>query len=381
MTKPSGIIWIGPVFEVGGYGNVSRNFLKCLSKLGLPIHVISISNVHPEISQEEINFINGVSQPYWAVGKQPLLIIHSLPESYQNLFAHYYRMFRRVYKKVGVTIFETDRIPHHWVSPCNFMDEIWVPSEFNIQTFSNSGVDRNKLKLVPYAIDLNPLTKSYNPYIFDEETKKFKFLYSAIFDFRKGFDLLIDSYCKEFTEEDDVTLVLKVYVPQFHIDTDPLTYLHSLIPKNNKNPQLVIILKTMSDDELYSLYKSCDCFISTDRGNGWGMPAMEMMAMGKPAIAINWCGATQFMNESNSFLIEAEKELEDVHPLLARNRPELYAGHKWATVKIDSVRKVMREAYENKQKREAIAKKGKEDIVSSFSIDSIANYLKRIIGI
>lgn len=381
MTIPTGIIWIGPVFQMGGYGNVSRNFLKSLSKLGIRIHVISISDIDQEIGQDEINFVKRISRTDWTVGKNPLLIIHTIPENYQYLYKRFCGKFTNVYKKIGVTIFETDRIPQHWVTACNLMDEIWVPSQFNIQTFSNSGVDINKLKLVPYAIDLNPLLKPHNSYQFDEETNSFKFLYATIFDFRKGIDLLIDSYCKEFTEEDDVTLVLKVYVPQLQIDIDPLAYLHSLIPQKEKNPHILIIIKTMSDDELYSLYKSCDCFISTDRGNGWGMPAMEMMAMGKPAIAINWCGATQFMNESNSFLIEPEKELEDVHTLLATNRPALYAGHKWAAVNPKSVGKVMREAYENGEKRSNIAHKAQEDINTLFSLDTIALHLKSIIGV
>lgn len=380
-TIPSGIIWIGPVFQMGGYGNVSRSYLKCLSKLGLPIQVINIADIHHEIGQDEINFVNRISQPHQNIGKNPILIIHTLPEYYEYLRNHYCKGFKNIYKKIGITIFETDRIPQHWVAACNRMDEIWVPSAFNIRTFHKSGVDRNKLKLVPYAIDLGPLLKSHKPYQFDEETKGFKFLYATIFDFRKGFDLLIDSYCQEFTYDDDVSLVLKIYAPQFKIDIDPLTYLHSLIPQKEKKPHMLIILNTISDEDLYSLYQSCDCFISPDRGNGWGMPAMEMMAMGKPAIAINWCGATQFMNESNSFLIEPEKELEDVHPLLAKNRPALYAGHKWAAVKPENVRKVMREAYTNKEKREYIANKAKDDIISKYSLDSIAQHLRSTIGL
>lgn len=381
MTTPTGIIWMGPVFQMGGYGNVSRNYLKCLSKLGLPIHVINIADIHHEIGQDEINFVNKISQSNQNVGERPLLIIHTLPEFYEQLYNRYRGGFNNIYKKIGVTIFETDRIPQHWVPACNFMDEIWVPSWFNIQTFWSSGVDIYKLKLVPYAIDLDPLLKPHNIYPFDEGTKSFKFLYSTIFDFRKGFDILIDSYCQEFSEDEDVSLVLKIYVPQFQIDIDPLTYLHSLIPLKAKNPHIQIILENMSDEVLYSLYNACDCFISPDRGNGWGMPAMEMMAMGKPAIAINWCGATQFMNESNSFLIEPEKELEDVHPLLARTRPALYAGHKWAAVKTENVRKVMREVYIKKEKRERIANKAKDDIISAYSLDCIAFQLKSIIGL
>lgn len=65
---------------------------------------------------------------------------------------------------------------------------------------------------------------------------------------------------------------------------------------------------------------------------------MEMMSMGKPVISINWGGCTEFMNDSNSFLIAPEQELEPVHYKLQKTRPGLYLGHKWAKVTKQSVR-------------------------------------------
>ena len=48
-------------------------------------------------------------------------------------------MYRYIYK-VGRTMFEADQLPQHLVEHCNLFDEIWVPSEFNRQTFAASGV-------------------------------------------------------------------------------------------------------------------------------------------------------------------------------------------------------------------------------------------------
>ena len=46
---------------------------------------------------------------------------------------------RYIYK-VGRTMFEADQLPQHLVEHCNLFDELWVPSEFNRQTFAASGV-------------------------------------------------------------------------------------------------------------------------------------------------------------------------------------------------------------------------------------------------
>ena len=69
-------------------------------------------------------------------------------------------------------------------------------------------------------------------------------------------------------------------------------------------PQVHLIDSPSSIDELASLYKAIDCYISVDRANGWGMPCMEAMAVGKPAATVNWSGSTEFMKKNNSVFDE-----------------------------------------------------------------------------
>ena len=54
---------------------------------------------------------------------------------------------------VGRTTFETDRIPVEWASRCRSMDEIWVPSAFNRDTFVRGGVPAGRIRIVPEAVD------------------------------------------------------------------------------------------------------------------------------------------------------------------------------------------------------------------------------------
>lgn len=85
-----------------------------------------------------MQFVLNINQPEWKFGN---LYLPICPCIYVN---SYWRVIKRnlnIYlKKIGVTTFETDRIPEHWVEPCNQMDEICVPSQFNIETFSKSGL-------------------------------------------------------------------------------------------------------------------------------------------------------------------------------------------------------------------------------------------------
>ena len=41
--------------------------------------------------------------------------------------------------RVARTMFETDGLPHDMAERCNNMDEIWVPTEFNVHSFVAAG--------------------------------------------------------------------------------------------------------------------------------------------------------------------------------------------------------------------------------------------------
>jgi glycosyltransferase involved in cell wall biosynthesis len=40
--------------------------------------------------------------------------------------------------------------------------------------------------------------------------------------------------------------------------------------------------------DMPQLYKSADAFVLPSRGEGWGLPLMEAMAMELPTIGTNW---------------------------------------------------------------------------------------------
>ncbi|WP_165279881.1 glycosyltransferase family 4 protein [Paenibacillus protaetiae] len=375
MTLPTGIVWVAPIGEITGYGNVSRNLLRSLDLLNIPVHLVPIGRHEKEIGEEDRLFLERVNKPIEAIGEKPVLIIHAQPDTFPLI--HFEGI--SFAKKIGITIFETDRIPPAWVEWCNAMDEIWLPSQFNMETFSRSGVDRDKLKLVPYSIQSEKYNQSFRPYPFHEAVKSFKFLYTCAFVYRKGIDLLVRAFCEEFSADEDVSLVLKIYVPSWHPHVDLPSLIRSYIPDLTNHPHIELIQDKIPIDDLLSLYHSSDCYVSTDRANGWGMPCMEMMAMGKPAITINWSGSTEFMKETNSFLIEPEAELEEVDVVLQQTLPGFYQGHQWAKVTTGNVRRTLREAYEDQEKRERIAKQARLDIEQKYSARAVADIIRSIL--
>jgi glycosyltransferase involved in cell wall biosynthesis len=78
-------------------------------------------------------------------------------------------------------------------------------------------------------------------------------------------------------------------------------------------PALYLITEHLSTDDLAGLYKASDGFVLPTRGEGWGMPVAEAMAMGKPVVVTNWSGVTAFVDESVGYMVDYT--LQDVGSL------------------------------------------------------------------
>lgn len=48
---------------------------------------------------------------------------------------------------IGRYMYETDSLPMAWVKHCNALNEIWVPSVWQKETFAQAGVKKDKLQV------------------------------------------------------------------------------------------------------------------------------------------------------------------------------------------------------------------------------------------
>jgi glycosyltransferase involved in cell wall biosynthesis len=362
----TGVVWMGPAYDRGGYGAVARNYVRGLARVGFPVRVLPIGGRHAAIGHDVAQELRSLERT--PVGSSPALVVHATPESF--------RMAPRLgfARRIGCTIFETDGIPPHWAGLCNAMDEVWVPSRFNLETFSRAGVDRERLSVIPYGID----TAAYTAVQRKRTGGPFTFLYLCEFSWRKGLDLLLESFINEF-EPGEARLVMRVYSEGYQgvaADEVERVLYESVQGRLQRppeaRPEVTIMTQALTPPELRSLYESADLYISTDRANGWGVPCQEAMALGIPAATIDWSGSTEFMHEGNSVLIHPEDDLEPVDPRLVRAGPHLYAGQRWARVEPAAVRRAMRWARENPQALAAIAKAGQRHVQEELDLEVVA---------
>jgi glycosyltransferase involved in cell wall biosynthesis len=239
--------------------------------------------------------------------------------------------------RIGFTMLETDGIPPEWVRQANLMDEVWVPSNFNVATFRDSGV-RRPIHVIPLGIDpqyFHPNITSYrNPDVFT---------FLTVFDWveRKAPELVLSAFCDEFSAREDAVLVCKVIHPEG--EAPILQQIEGMKLRKGGGRILLSVNDIIPTYQLGSLYCSADCFVLASRGEGWGMPILEAMACGLPVIATNWSAQTDFFNETNGY------PLDVVKLVVVQTKHPAYHGLRWAEPSYEHLRERMRHVYEHRE--------------------------------
>jgi glycosyltransferase involved in cell wall biosynthesis len=375
FTQKRDVVWSAPFFNPSGYASEAIAFALGLEEF-VPLRILH-DNAH--FSE---NFVENIPQRwrhnlYNLCDHKPFLKNITLPNDtilITHQPAHSF-LTNKVFKyQIGRTMFETDSLPPQWVESCNKMDEIWVPSKFNFDTFNKAGVNKNKLFVIPEAIDTQVFDPSKVEKLDLGNDDDFKFL--SIFEWteRKGAETLLRSYFEEFTNSDKVCLYLRTYLlSNYDTDTGETinSKINSIIEENKydkeKLPRFVILSEQLPFNKMLSLYKSVDAFVLPSKGEGWGRPYMEAMAMELPVIATNWSGNTEFMNYENSYLLDYEG-LE----IIENMEIPFYRGQKWAKPSSKHLKKLMRKVFENPNEAKSVGKIARKNIVEDFSLREVA---------
>lgn len=196
--------------------------------------------------------------------------------------------------RIGFTMQEVDRLPAAWVEQANQMHEVWTPSAWGVEMFRASGIQR-PIFAVPLGVDTSRFCPAAPRSCLSDYT-----IFLSVFEWglRKGWDILLRAYRAAFSPADPVLLLLKVDCRQ--PAANPLREMVQLLPDPSP-PAGLIYNQALTPSQLVELYRGSDCFVLPTRGEGWGMPVLEALACGIPAIATDWSGTTTFLNEQNGY--------------------------------------------------------------------------------
>ena len=267
----------------------------------------------------------------------------------------------------------------------NHMDRVWVPTQWHKnaflkmfkRAFGGGGIASNvKIDIVPEAVDVEVFDPALvrtpeagNPFrirsreptdlcsvtpvlssassLVDAEiscakaSSRFEFLSIFKWEYRKGWDILLSAYWRTFSKHDSVTLRLRTYLPPWVHDADAnitrhveafarqtmgVTSLSELAPviwETGKNSSM--LSDSLSRADVRDLLASADCFVLPTRGEGWGLPIAEAMAMRVPTIVSNCPGPRAYATEENSYLIPPEENNPELVDSKGYFKPDLKA--------------------------------------------------------
>lgn len=417
-NKVPPLLWSAPVFSGGGYASEALNYLKGAKDVGYPV----LGTVQHGDSYDH-GYVSGLPREDYEVlrewsregtrlagGGEDVFVhvCHSEPGAWDVESGPRYATsicpLPAASAAVGRTMFETDRIPSGWEHRLNAMDAVWVPTAFHRDVFVSNGVLPQKVKVLPESVDVvffDPEADHvvHNPYLLDDdpslfatgggsrrvqedgeegEEEPFRFVSVFKWEKRKAWDVLLRAYFEAFgSTEDKDKVELYIVTRAFHSSSDFEAAIAAFVEEEGLGEMAhlprVRVLSGIPQASMPAMYAAMDAFVLPSRGEGWGRPHTEAMAMGLPIIATNWSGPTEFMTQDNSF------------PLPIRGLVPVgegpFADHLWADPDPEVLVSLLREVAQSEDDvLRAVGERARADMVASFSNRAIAYHLLDLVN-
>ena len=285
-----------------GYACAAKGYIADYVLRGIPISWVPLifDNSHNDYAYYVDSLCAGsINKRY---NKYNRLIIHSTPDIWKKYID------KKIDEIIGYCTWETNMLPETWVDYINQLPEVWVPSTFNEETFVSSGV-KSKIKVVPHIWHPQPLLNKRNIKIYDYcRTKvsndRFTFYSIGELNFRKGIEDLVKVFDKFQDEHKDTQLILKLHY-KLHDENGRKHCIDKLSSITNKlGKSIFLILDNLNRDDIVALHSFGDCYVSLNKGEGFGLTVFDAYKFGKKVITTGYGGQVDFLGNNHEGLVE-----------------------------------------------------------------------------
>jgi len=302
---------------------------------------------------------------------------------------------------------ESNLCKPEWIEGLNRMDINWVSSNFAKNTFENTKYERrNKktekvegfiklekpIKVVFEGANLDiykPITSKEIKTINLEEIKEsFCYLFvghwmqGAYGHDRKNVWKTVKAFFETFkNQKQKPALILKASVGvASYVSRDEILNRIKQIRKsvNATNlPNVYVLNGEFSDQEMNELYNhpKIKSMVSFTKGEGYGRPLLEFSLTGKPIIASNWSGHTDFLKPSFTTLVGGE--LENVDSSAANDW--LIKESKWFKAHDAEMGRTLKDVYKKYKQYGVKSKQQKNFSKTKFSFDKMQELITEIL--
>jgi glycosyltransferase involved in cell wall biosynthesis len=332
-----------------GIGAAARSLITALEAADIPLNTVTFDGTanrleHPFTDRSAID------------GNADINIVCINPDQISAFAEQAGPEFSGGRYNIGVWFWEVEDFPAPFHYAFNYVDEIWVASEFMRQTFlkvSPKPVFKFRLPVLPPTIDKSLTRADLNL------PEQFIFLFS--FDFlsvleRKNPLGLVRAFTGAFASGDGPRLVIKTINGDKRIlEMEKLKY------AIRGRPDIVLMDGYLDATKNATLTALCDCYVSLHRSEGFGLTIAEAMALGKPAIATGYSGNLEFMTPDNSYLSPWSKSV------VGPEREPYPADSHWSEPDVNAASNALRRVYDCRDEARARGLRAAQDIQSSHS--------------
>jgi len=274
--------------------------------------------------------------------KTKLTIVHSTPDIWIKHITDECRY-------VGYCTWETNKLPDAWVDNINIMPEVWVPSQYNKECFINSGV-RSKIEVVPHIWHPQKTFKKEEVTItdcFGNVVPKDKYTYYCIgeLNFRKGIQDLVRVFDKVNDYYPNTQLILKLHYKGYS-DKSVVYCIDEIKKLSSKlNTSIYLILNNINNRELLALHSFGDCYVSLNKGEGFGLTIFEAYHHGKDIVTTGYSAPVEFLGKNYHGLVNYKIDKVSGMDTFSTNYS---SDQEWAYPDLEHACYLMKQSYEKK---------------------------------
>ena len=299
------------------------------------------------------------------------------------LMPNYWKSNKRT---IGIWSWEVEAINEDFLSGSKYLDEVWFISEFAMKSMKNYLEKRN---INSYVLNI-PIPVKNLDFLEENQTKNSVsqfFMRNKIeennyiffnFDFlsdveRKNPKDLIELFNIVKARQYNQSLKLLIKTINGNLRPEEFNKLKSLALKNES----IIIIDEMWDKKYMDIViGQAKMYISLHKAEGFGMGLAEAMSMGVPVMGTGYGGNLEFMDSTNSLIIDYHLQRIDQ----TANRSYFDSGGQWAVPEIDDAVDKLTFALKNDSFLKEMASAGKETILSKFSTSSVSSKILELLN-
>ena len=372
IARPLKVAYYGPWNYDNGLGAASRGLIGALRRSGFLLNLHPIKkpfHVHRRIVPAvDVRDFNGAAD---------IAIVHLNPDSWHLLTNEQRAEIAAAQRRIGYWVWEMGHLPDAWHHEYNSVDRIWAPSRYCADLFDEQ--DGAPVDVVPHVVPV-PVGPAPMP---EERAALRRSLGLAsnsrivlfVFDgssylVRKNPAALVRAFAASGLAERGWHLVLKT---KHLMDRSAEGAAFRAMVAGERS--VLLIERNLPAAELSHLLACADIYASPHSSEGFGLTIAEAMAVGRPVVATDFGGSTDFLDAGTGYPVRAH----------AWRLPEDYghytSGGEWARVDEPALSFALAQAaLAVERDDDGIGAAARERVGEYLSIDSVSQAIDRSVA-